>query len=245
MQVGSFHEAYNTDNEGPDLFYLGEKINMTVTQKNKSKPLSTSNPRMMGFPSYIVDEMIDRIVLLNYTVIRIDQTTEPPNPKREVVGIFSPSTNITASNSYKTSNLICIIFDALKLKTANPILIIGISSYDMTTGTGTVYETVSTNDDTMIALDNIIRFLEKFPPAETIYHFSKELTNYINTNNTINRMKMEDMLKYIGIDINTMTIYKLSNPELVINVNYQNNILEEIFKNNQNLGYNINLHFKS
>ena len=36
MQVGSFHEAYNTDNEGPDLYFLGERINMTVTQKNKS-----------------------------------------------------------------------------------------------------------------------------------------------------------------------------------------------------------------
>ncbi len=244
MQVGSFHEAYNTDDDGPDLFYLGERINMTVTQKNKSKPLTTSNPRMMGFPSYIVDEMVDRIVSLGYTIIRIDQTTEPPNPKREIVGIFSPSTNITNSGSYKDSNLVCIIFDAIKLKTSNPLLIIGMSSYDMTTGTGMVYETISTNDDTMIALDNTIRFLEKYPPAETIYHFSKELTSYLDSNSTINRMSMDDILKYIGINNskgNIMTTYKLTNPELVINVRYQNTLLEEIFKNNQNLS-SINLH---
>ena len=83
MQVGSFHEAYNTDNDGPDLFYLGERINMTVTQKNKSKPLSTSNPRMMGFPSYIVEDMVERIVSLGYTIIRIDQTSEPQIQKEK------------------------------------------------------------------------------------------------------------------------------------------------------------------
>ena len=91
MAVGSFHECYNTDDDGPDLHIIGEKLDMVVTQKNKSKPLSTSNPRMLGFPSYIVDDTIDRIISLGYTVVRIDQTTEPPNPKREVVGIFSPS----------------------------------------------------------------------------------------------------------------------------------------------------------
>ncbi len=235
MQVGSFHEAYNTDEDGPDLFYLGEKINMTVTQKNKSKPLSTSNPRMMGFPSYIVEEMVDRIVSLGYTIIRIDQTTEPPNPKREVVGIFSPSTNI---NSNKNSNLVCIIFDGIKLKTSNPLLIIGMSSYDISTGIGSVYETISTNDDTMIALDNAIRFLEKFQPAETIYHFSKELLSHMEING-INKMNKDDILKYIGIEPTTMTTYKLTNPELVINNRYQNTLLDEIFNNNLS---SINLH---
>ncbi len=233
MQVGSFHEAYNTDDDGPDLFYLGERINMTVTQKNKSKPLSTSNPRMMGFPSYIVEDMVERIVSLGYTIIRIDQTTEPPNPKREVVGIFSPSTLI---NTIKNTNnyLVCIVFDALKLKTSNPILCIGITAYDMSSGNGCCFETVSTTFDTMLALDNAIRFLEKYPPAETIYHFSNGI---INTG-TINRMSPDDIIKYIGIK-EGMTTYKLANPELVINAKYQNEFIEKIFNNNLD---SINLH---
>ena len=233
MQVGSFHEAYNTDNDGPDLFYLGERINMTVTQKNKSKPLSTSNPRMMGFPSYIVEDMVERIVSLGYTIIRIDQTSEPPNPKREVVGIFSPSTLL---NTIKNTNnyLVCIVFDALKLKTSNPILCIGITSYDMSSGYGCCYETVSTTFDTMLALDNAIRFLEKYPPTETIYHFSN---NIINVGN-VNRMTPNDIIKYLGIK-EGMTTYKLSNPELVINAKYQNEFIEKIFNNNLD---SINLH---
>jgi DNA mismatch repair protein MutS len=236
MQVGSFHEAYNTDNDGPDLYYLGERINMTVTQKNKSKELSTSNPRMMGFPSYIVEDMVERIVNLGYTIIRIDQTSEPPNPKREVVGIFSPSTILNNNNN---KYLISIVFDALKLKTNNPILCIGLTSYDMTSGIGCVYETVSTNFDTMIALDNATRFLEKYPPSETIYHFTSQLDSFIKNNGSINRMSHDDILKYLRIDNDSMTCYNIPNINMVINVKYQNELIENIFKNNLD---NINLH---
>ncbi len=237
MQVGSFHEAYNTDTEGPDLFYLGERINMTVTQKNKSKPLSTSNPRMMGFPSYIVDDMVDRIVSLGYTIIRIDQTTEPPNPKREVVGIFSPSTCINNITS-KDTHLVCIIFDAIKLKTDNPILCIGISSYNLKTGIGCTYETASTSNDKMLSLDNIVRFLEKYPPSETIYHFNESLYKYITTNGTIDRMTMDDIIKYVGIK-DDMTTYKLTNTNMVMNIKYQEKLLQDIYGNNLD---SINLH---
>jgi DNA mismatch repair protein MutS len=236
MQVGSFHEAYNTDTDGPDLFYLGERINMTVTQKNKSKELSTSNPRMMGFPSYIVEDMVDRIVGLGYTIIRIDQTTEPPNPRREVVGIFSPSTILSSTNN---KYLISIVFDGLKIKTNNPILCIGLTAYDMSSGVGCVYETVSTTYDTMIALDNATRFLEKYPPAETIYHFTSQLDSFIKNNGSINRMSHDDILKYLRIDTDSMTCYNIPNINMVNNSKYQVQLIESIFKNNLD---NINLH---
>ena len=236
MQVGSFHEAYNTDNDGPDLFYLGERINMTVTQKNKSKELSTSNPRMMGFPSYIVEDIVDRIVGLGYTIIRIDQTTEPPNPRREVVGIFSPSTILNNStNKY----LISIVIDGLKLKTNSPILCIGLTAYDMSSGIGCVYETVSTTYDTMIALDNATRFLEKYPPSETIYYFTSQLDSFIKNNGSINRMSHDDILKYLRIDSESMTCYNIPNINMVNNVKYQSELIENIFKNNLDT---INLH---
>ncbi len=241
MQVGSFHECYNTDTDGPNLYIIGEKINMTVTQKNKNKPLSISNPRMMGFPSYIVEEMIDRIVELGYTVVRIDQTTEPPNPKREIVGVFSQSTtlsNTTSKYSNKNSNLVCIVFDGIKLKTPNPILCIGVSAYNMMTGIGCVYETISTTYDTMIALDNVIRFLEKYPPSETIYHFSGNLLDYIKKNGNINRMTTDEILKYINIR-DDMTTYKITNEEMIINVKYQQQVLNNIYKNNLE---SINIH---
>ena len=237
MAVGSFHECYNTDDDGPDLHIIGEKLDMVVTQKNKSKPLSTSNPRMLGFPSYIVDDTIDRIISLGYTVVRIDQTTEPPNPKREVVGIFSPSTHI---NSITNSNtIVCITFDGLKLKTSTPLLCIGLSSYNMT-GTGCIYETASTINDTMLALDGAVRFLEKYPPSEVIYYYSTNLSKYMTTN-TINHMTINDILKYIGITDNIIC-YKLNNHEVLTNAKYQQSILEKIFNDTMEC---INLHMYS
>jgi len=237
MQVGSFHECYNTDTEGPNLHYIGEKLDMIVTMKNKNKPLSTSNPRMMGFPSYIVDDTIDRIISIGYTVVRIDQTTEPPNPKREVVGIFSSSTHINSTKG-NNNNIVCITLDCLKLKTTNPILCIGLASYCMMTDEGCVYETVSTSHDNMLALDEALRFMEKYPPSEVVYYCSKNMTGYLTLNQYINRMTLNDIMKYIGINDNT-TIYKINNNDMITNSSYQQNIIMKIFNDMMD---HINLH---
>ena len=36
MQVGSFHEAYGTNERGPNLFHLSELLNIVCTRKDKS-----------------------------------------------------------------------------------------------------------------------------------------------------------------------------------------------------------------
>ena len=235
MQVGSFHECYNTDTDGPNLHVIGEKLDMIVTQKNKSKPLCTSNPRMMGFPSYIVEEVMDKIISIGYTIVRIDQTSEPPNPKREVVGIYSPSTHINNNNNIN-NNIVCITIDGLKLKTSTPLLLVGMACYNMMTGEGCVYETISTIDDTMLALDNTVRFMEKYPPSEVVTLYSKNIMNYFTTNKHINHMTMDDIMKYIGI---TMTTYTLNNIDILTNAKYQENIIIKTFNDTLD---SINLH---
>ena len=236
MQVGSFHECYNTDTEGPNLHVIGEKLDMIVTHKNKSKPLSTSNPRMMGFPSYIVEEVMDKIISIGYTIVRIDQTTEPPNPKREVVGIFSPSTHINNNNNIN-SNIVCITIDGMKLKTSTPLLCIGVACYNMMTGEGCVYESASTITDTMLALDNTVRFLEKYPPSEIVTFYSKNIITYFTTNKHINHMTLDDIIKYIGINNNTT--YTINNIDIVTNAKYQENIIIKTFNDTMD---SINLH---
>ena len=93
-------------------------------------------------------------------------------------------------------------------------------------GIGSVYETVSTTFDTMIALDNATRFLEKFPPSETIYNFSNQLDNFIKTNGSINRMSHDDILKYLRIDQESMTCYNIPNINMVNNSKYQMQLIE-------------------
>ena len=43
---------------------------------------------MIGSPGYGVEDIVEKLVNNNFIVVRIDQTTESPKPKREVVGIF-------------------------------------------------------------------------------------------------------------------------------------------------------------
>ena len=50
MQVGSFHEAYSTNDRGFNLNKLSEILNLICTRKNKSIPeVSLKNPNMLDF----------------------------------------------------------------------------------------------------------------------------------------------------------------------------------------------------
>jgi DNA mismatch repair ATPase MutS len=111
MQVGSFHECYSTDTQGPNLFSLSELLNIVCTRKDKSvNIIDEKNPYMLGFPSIALSKFLKILVDNHYTVVVIDQTTPPPNPMREVTGIFSPSTfieNIGVDNRY----LMCLYIE--------------------------------------------------------------------------------------------------------------------------------------
>ena len=65
MQVGSFHEVYCTNTDGLDLIELSQELNILSTLKNKSNPISKTNPRMMGFPIYTTYNYIDKLIDLN------------------------------------------------------------------------------------------------------------------------------------------------------------------------------------
>ena len=94
MQVGSFHECYCTDVKGLNLVEIAQTLDVVCTRKNSKEPVSSKNPRMLGFPTSVTDTFIEKLCNMNFTVIKIDQTSEPPKPKREVVGIYSPGTLI-------------------------------------------------------------------------------------------------------------------------------------------------------
>ena len=242
MQVGSFHECYgtNVDGLGEDLFKVGEYLNVLVTKKNKNKELSRSNPRMIGFPIYTIDDWVEKLIKIDYTVIVIDQTTTPPNPKREITGIYSPTTYLEKNSNYsesKSTNLICIYIDALRIKSLKvqkiPLLCIGMACYDLTTGDGCVYQTVSNDNDYMYALDDAIRWLENYPPCEVILDFSKNLSKYIENNNKINNLSLNEIIAYLNLNENNHKLYKIHNLEKLVNISYQKTLIDKVFKSSQ------------
>jgi len=139
MQVGSFHECYSTDTKGLNLVEIAQKLDIVCTRKNSKEPVSPKNPRMLGFPTSVTDMFIEKLCNMNLTIIKIDQTTEPPKPKREVVGIFSSGTLIEK----QLNNFNCNYIVSIVIEKSNDNLCIGIASYDLSTGYGSFYETYS------------------------------------------------------------------------------------------------------
>jgi len=226
MQVGSFYEAYCTDNEGINLINLSQKLDINCTKKNGNLPISITNPRMMGFPLYVVYNYIDKLVELNYTIVLIEQITEPPNIKRKVTNIYSPATYIDKKN-IKTSYILSLNIDKIKDKNKNLQLCIGLSTYDLTTGYGYIFETYSKSEDIYMGLDNALRFIECYPPREVIINI---IDNYDDI--FIYNLSINDILNYLNIDKDI--IYKF-NIDKHNKISWQKNLLENIYNIERNI----------
>ena len=89
MQVGSFFECYSTNEKGPELQSISYLLNIILTKKDKSiLETSEKNPKMLGFPCVSLQKNLKILTENSYTVIVIEQVTNPPNPKREITGIL-------------------------------------------------------------------------------------------------------------------------------------------------------------
>jgi DNA mismatch repair protein MutS len=165
LQVGDFFELYAVQNEnenaGPDLYAIGDMCNIVITRKNKSIPEnSRANPLMAGFPIHAYQKQAQLLVNANYTVVIIRQVTPPPNPKRDVTEIISPSTyiNNNAASSPLTSYLITFVWS---------IDSIGMAGIDLCTGSSWVYETLQ-GKDVHFARDEAYRLLQVYQPREIL-----------------------------------------------------------------------------
>ena len=107
----------------------------------------------MRFPLHSISKFTQILLNNNYTIVLVEQVTEPPNPKRAVTEILSPGANINISN--KQSNYMMVIFYEI----INGFVIAGISGIDLSTGKTFVYEVESTKQDPEFAHDEIFRFI--------------------------------------------------------------------------------------
>ena len=220
MQVGSFHECYSTDTEGVDLPKLAEGLDVICTRKNGNIPLAVNNPRMIGFPVYVTHNFIDKLIDMNYTIVLIDQVTEPPNPKRKVTNIYSPATYLYKKN-ISVHYLLSIVIEKIKNN-----ICIGLSCYDLSTGDGSYFETHSTTNDILLGLDDTLRFIEKYPPCEII------IDHNFTESDTICNMNIIDITNYLSIDLNNCYTINITNHKKIA---FQKQLLESIYKLDNNI----------
>lgn len=235
MQVGHFFECYAIDNEhektNTHAFYKSADImNIQVTRKSKKiTENSRGNPLMTGVNIYTRDKYIQILLDSNFTVVLMEQVTEPPDPKREVTQIYSPGTSIEYSNKNSTTNTMCIYIEPDKTDPRRRFKNIGLSVVDFTTGKNCVYEVYSLKNtgDYYYSLDETLRFVNVYEPCEVlvIVEDSEEncesireisrgfLVNYLNLGDTRVHFKTNDSV----------------NPEYS-SIAFQNAFFEKIFK---------------
>jgi DNA mismatch repair protein MutS len=164
MQVGDFFELYGIDNEhekvGADMYTIGDICNLTVTRKNKTiLENNRSNPLMAGFPLHALSKHSQLLLDNGYTVVIIRQVTPPPNVKREVTEIISPSTTIVP-HGQDGSYMLVICWDANRC--------VGVAGADVSTGHVFTYEVASTHDDHMRTFDEAFRIVQSYQPKEML-----------------------------------------------------------------------------
>lgn len=152
MQVGSFYEIYGLEEDR--MLQISDILRMTCTQKNKSKgePISKSSPYMIGFPDYMIDKYVPILLAAKQIIIRVDQTSPPPKPLREVTAIYSIATYIEEP---ETKNLMAVNCSNLGKRQLYSVAVINLSL-----GTSTLFETLDT--------DEYKRFYETYNPAEIL-----------------------------------------------------------------------------
>jgi DNA mismatch repair protein MutS len=220
MQVGSFFEIYtiypNSDTSlNNDVYIIAELCGIQTSRKNKTvHEISQANPVMAGFPLASLPKFRDKILASNYTIVLVEQVSEPPNPVRKVTDIISPGTNVNIVN--KRSNYIMVIYYEI----IEGYIIAGISGIDLSTGKTFVYEVSSTKDDPEFANDEVFRYISTYNPSELIIiseaigeDYKKRILKNLNINNIRVHYKWE----------------KYEHLSFFSNINKQRDILEKIF----------------
>ena len=115
INVGNWYEIYAVINdelnihEGPDLNEISDILNIQIARRNKKiKEINYDNYLMAGFPDHAYIKYRNILLNNNFTIVKVDQTTPPPNPEREVTEIISPSTVIDSYNKSDTNNLVSL-----------------------------------------------------------------------------------------------------------------------------------------
>lgn len=220
-QNGSFYEIYNIDEKNNELQKICELLNIQFTRKNKSIiQISKSNPSLAGFPLSSLKKYLNILLNNNYTVILVEQTSEPPNPTRGVTNIYSPSTYIeNISNVYSNIIISLYIYEEQCLKTFKKLFIYSFSNIDISTGNCSIYSSNNYIYDVNAMYDDIFRYIEA--------NNCKEL---IITTNNVSYFTKDDLIRNINIQ-NRMVHINFNNIEKeYLLLSYQNTFLNKIYK---------------
>jgi DNA mismatch repair protein MutS len=177
MQVGSFYEMYSVvDDTSEDIYSIADICNIQISRKNKSiKEVSISNPLMAGFPLYTLQKFTGILLNNNYTIVLIEQVTEPPNPQRKITDILSPGMNLNITS--KRTNYMMVIY----YEFVGNLPIAGVAGIDLSTGNCFAHEAGANKSDPEFANDEVFRMMATYNPCEVVILSDKNYDNDLKT----------------------------------------------------------------
>jgi len=220
IQIGGFHECYCTNDKGYPLHKLSNLLNIVVSRKDKQKTIiDIKNPYMMGWPISATPKFLKLLIDNNFWVIKIDQVTKSPNPKRKITGIFSPGTYIDNISNSDANIILSLYIEEIIQFNSKPSLYIGLSTIELSVGNVMIHEITSKSNDDKYSLDECIKFIKNLNPKEII----------INTKN-INSMSDKELINYLELENNNYFLNNMENNSYN-KLNYQNEILSLVYNN--------------
>jgi DNA mismatch repair protein MutS len=190
IQVGDFFELYGIQNDtetcGADMYTIGDICNLTVTRKNKSiLENSRANPLMAGFPLHAVSKHTQTLLDNGYTIVLVRQVTPPPNVRREVTEILSPSTTMTPAKPDNNFLIVCHWE-----KYPNGTYSLGVAGADISTGYTFAYENATA------PFDEVVRIVQTYAPREIVFSGATDVQ--INIAQNIHRITKPMKPSYIA-----------------------------------------------
>ncbi len=181
MQVGSFYEIYSVQNDtinvGADIYKLADILGIQVVRRNKSIPeINYDNFLMSGWNMYATEKFQKILLNNNYTVVFVDQISEPPNPERKITNIISPGTMIENYNNNDNNNLLSVYINRYPQQYDKYIYVVGLSVIDVSTGQNNVHKIISSLNDNSIWSDELFRLIHYYSPKECIFHDDANLS---------------------------------------------------------------------
>jgi len=220
IQLGSFFEmctSLEKDNllGELDINYICDDILHIIVGKKTYKSGDIQKKYLMaGFPLISQEKHLSNLLENNYTVVLVEQVTEPPNPERKVTQILSPGTTIFHNKNY-SNYLLSIYIENFNYKNNN-IIEAGVSAIDLSTGKSFIHEIIH-NKDNNFCIDEISRLINFYNPSECIFHTE----NY--------NLTRDDIINKWDLNNECFRINHLNN-QIYKKPSYQSDILKQIFK---------------
>lgn len=215
-RCGQFYEMYSANDGLIDIKSISELLNIQVSRRNKSiLEVNRSNTLMAGFPIFALRKFVSILVANNYTVVIVDQVSDPPKPRRAVTEVISPGTMVDGIEASESNNLMAIYLDEV----TGEGVCMGAALIDITTGVSKVCEAGPRQGDKNFALDEAYRVIISYNPKEIVVF------------GTLQNLRFQDIVNHLEIASKCVHNKVNAFPTEVTTVNYQNQLFNKLFPN--------------